>query len=218
MKKVLLLFAVVTAFFSAEAQEKKEKNIEMKTILEGQTYFSKKVFQPWITADITMYFNHKKVGMHILSLASKEWGEVLIGPAFKWGTEHDEFEVILGFGMEANAMPVRGLSSFEYIHKKDIHSKKGQLNIFATGEYGGSGYFYTTHLNYNCFKWLGIGYLGQSEGVWGPRVQFNFPHGKIWVASGMKIELEKHEDKVPEIKHHRYQPGCNMGLSFCIEN
>lgn len=66
----------------------------------------------------------------------------------------------------------------------DQHKLTCLLNV----EYGGSGYWYLGFLNYNVSTHVGIGIHSQYGGDWGPRLQFNFPIGNVWLSAGYNLE------------------------------
>lgn len=200
-KRITLVCALCAVFFLAQAGEKKKKEVELDFTLEAQVYCDKETVHPLGSAEIFSYFNHKKWGLYIYNLISPKWGEIIAGPAFHIETKNAKnvFETSCGLGVESAYIPIRGLGLFKLTHfKNEEQNQKGSLILFAVGEYGGSGYYYSTYLNYNISKWFGVGYLGQFDGVWGPRVEFNFPHGKIWTAGGINIEAEPKEEIHPK--------------------
>lgn len=137
---------------------------------------------------LSAYMEHQpakgRVGAYAFTLMTRGWSEAYGGATYSPTTWS---QLGMGAGLEQADMPLR-LNAFAA-----AWGKPGVL--FATVEWGGSGWWYHTHVLFNTpVSWLKVGAMSRAYSGTGLRVEAMLWHAKVFVAP-----LLSHEDRTPSL-------------------
>lgn len=180
MRKLALLFALLAVLLPMNLTAQTSLAVASQNVIN-----SKSEIAPTMWSTTTTKINDH-VGLYTWYLASKNWGEAVVGPAFfpkKW------MEIDLAAGLETDKRPLRT--------QAQIWMGNAKGSFLAAVEYGGSGFWYVAEGNINVlttrFETIGVGYRAQRFVGIGPRFQMLGSNRKLklW-ASPIMWDTEKH--------------------------